>query len=69
MKFFLALAIVVNTIILGSIGYYNFQTYKITEKNIGGINRSIDTMNAHLKSINASLNDKLFGIMANLPKR
>jgi uncharacterized protein YoxC len=69
MKFFISLAVIINTIVFCSMGYYTYQTYKITEKNLQGISKSIDTMNVRLKSINGSLDDKLYGIISNLPRR
>ena len=69
MKSFLIFAIIINTIIFGSISYYNYLSYKYTDKNVQEISRSIDTMNVRLKSIKLSLDDKLYGIISNLPKK
>ncbi len=69
MKIFLTFAIVINTLIFGSLSYYNYLSYKYTEKNFQEINRNIDTMNVRLKGIKVSLDDKLYGIIANLPKK
>lgn len=69
MKIFLAFAIVINTLIFGSLSYYNYLSYKYTEKNFQEINRNMDTMNVRLKGIKVSLDDKLYGIIANLPKK
>jgi len=68
-KIFLAFAIVINTLIFGSLSYYNYLSYKYTEKNFQEINRNMDTMNVRLKGIKVSLDDKLYGIIANLPKK
>jgi hypothetical protein len=68
-KIFLTFAIVINTLIFGSLSYYNYLSYKYTEKNFQEINRNIDTMNVRLKGIKVSLDDKLYGIIANLPKK
>jgi len=69
MKFFITLIIIVNTVIFGVIAFYSYRTFKITEQNIQSIRSSIDTTNVRLKNINSALDDKLYGIISNLPKR
>jgi hypothetical protein len=68
MKIFMALIAIINTVIFSLIACYTFQTYKVTERNIQSLKSSVDTMNVRLKSINSSLDDKLYGIINGLPK-
>lgn len=69
MKSFIAIIIILNTVFFGAMAYFSIQTYNLTEKNTTGMKASIDSMNVRLKSINASLDDKLYGIMSNFPKK
>lgn len=69
MKFFITLVIIVNTVIFGIIAFYSYRTFKVTEQNIQFIRSSIDTTNVRLKNINASLDDKLYGIISSMPRR
>jgi hypothetical protein len=69
MKFLITLIILINTFIFGTIAFYSYRTFKVTEENIKGIKCSMDTTNVRLKNINAALDDKLFGIISAMPKR
>jgi hypothetical protein len=68
MKGFLVFVIIVNTVFFGATAFFSMQSYKLQSKN-DTVKASLDTMNVRLKSINASLDDKLYGIMSNLPKK
>lgn len=69
MKYFLSLAIIINTIFFGIISYYTVQSNKLAEKNFQVISKNLDSINVRLKSINLSLDDKLYGIISNLSKK
>ena len=69
MKGFLVFVIIVNTVFFGATAFFSMQSYKLMEKNNVTVKASLDTMNFRIKSINASLDDKLYGIMSNLPRR
>jgi len=69
MKPFIAVILIVNTVIFGIFAINSYKTFKMTEQNIQGIKSSIDSTNVRLKNINASLEDKLYGIISSLPKR
>jgi len=68
MKNFIAVIIILNTLFFGAMAYFSMQTYRLTDKNTTGMKASIDSTNVRLKSINASLDDKLYGIMSTMPK-
>jgi hypothetical protein len=69
MKFFITLIVIINTVIFGTIAFYSYKTFKVTEQNIQEIKSSIDTANVRLKNINGALDDKLYGIISSMPKR
>jgi hypothetical protein len=70
MKGFLVVIVIVNTVFFGATAFFSMQSYKLLEKNNSvTVKVSLDTMNVRLKSINASLDDKLYGIMSKLPKK
>ncbi|MCX6163384.1 MAG: hypothetical protein NTU73_00730 [Ignavibacteriae bacterium] len=69
MKPFIIVILIINTVIFSIFAINSYKTFKMTEQNIQGIRSSIDTTNVRLKNINAALDDKLFGIISNLPKR
>jgi hypothetical protein len=69
MKFFITLIVIINTVIFGTIAFYSYRTFKITEQNIEGIKSSLDTANVRLKNINSALDDKLYGIISSMPKK
>ena len=69
MKFLITIIIIINTVIFGTIAFYSYRTYKVTEQHMQDLKSSIDTTNIRLKNINAALDDKLYGIISNLPRR
>jgi hypothetical protein len=69
MKPFIAVILIVNTVIFGIFAINSYKTFKMTEQNIQGIKSSIDTTNARLKNINAALDDKLYGIISGMPRK
>ncbi|MEI7483881.1 MAG: hypothetical protein WCK13_04150 [Ignavibacteriota bacterium] len=70
MKGFLVIIVIINTVFFGATAFFSMQSYKLMEKgNTVTVKASLDTMNVRLKSINASLDDKLYGIMSSMPKR
>ncbi|MFZ4592282.1 MAG: hypothetical protein ACOYN6_14875 [Ignavibacteria bacterium] len=68
MKGFLVIVVIINTVFFGATAFFSMQSYKLMEKG-NTVKASLDTMNVRLKSINASLDDKLYGIMSSMPKR
>lgn len=69
MKPFIAVILIVNTIIFGIFTINSYKTFKMTEQHIDDIRINLDTANARLYKINAALDDKLYGIISSLPKR
>jgi hypothetical protein len=69
MKPFIAIILIVNTVIFGIFTFNSIRTFKLTEQHIEDMRVSLDTANVRLQKINASLDDKLYGIISNLPKR
>lgn len=69
MKIVLIILLVVNTVIFALFASYSYKTLKTTQENIEDLRISVDTTNVRLKGIKAALDDKLFGIISNLPKK
>ena len=69
MKPFIAIILIINTVIFGIFALNSYKTFKLTEQHIEDMRISIDTANTRLQKINASLDDKLYGIISNLPRR
>jgi hypothetical protein len=69
MKFLITLIILINTFIFGTMAFYSYRTFKVTEENLQGIKSGIDSANVRLKNINAALDDKLYGIISSMPRR
>ncbi len=69
MKPFIAIILIVNTVIFGIFTLNSIKTFKLTEQHIEDMRISIDTANVRLQKINASLDDKLFGIISSLLKK
>ncbi len=66
MKAFVAIIIVINTIFMGAMAYFSMQTYDMTIYNAKVSKAGIDSLSSRMRSINASLDDKLYGIMSNI---
>lgn len=69
MKPFIVVILIVNTVIFGIFALNSYKTFKLTEQHIEDMRISIDTANVRLQKINASLDDKLYGIISSIPKR
>lgn len=69
MKPFIAVILIINTLIFGIFTINFYRSIKVTEQNIQGIRSGIDTANVRLKNINNALDDKLYGIISTLPKK
>lgn len=69
MKPFIVIILIINTVIFGIFTINSIKTFKLTEQHIEDMRVGIDTANVRLQKINSSLDDKLYGIISNLPKR
>jgi len=69
MKPFIAIILIVNTVIFSIFTFNSIKSFKLTEQHIEDMRISLDTANVRLQKINASLDDKLYGIISSLPKR
>jgi hypothetical protein len=69
MKPFIAVILIVNTVIFSIFTFNSIKSFKLTEQHIEDMRISLDTANVRLQKINASLDDKLYGIISSLPKR
>lgn len=66
MKAFVAVIIVINTIFMGAMAYFSMQTYDMAIYNAKLTKTGIDSLSTRMRSINASLDDKLYGIMSSV---
>ncbi len=69
MKPFIVIILIINTVIFGIFTINSLKTLKMTEQHIEDIKVNIDTANVRLQKINASLDDKLYGIISTMQKK